>query len=122
EEVAIASWGRALRTHSAFEPAGANIDFVAPMPQGSVRMRTYERGVEGETLACGSGAIAAAVWAVAEGRSAPVIVRTSGGDDLIVTLEPSGSGFDVTLTGPAQVSFMGTWSDGVSAVAGAGGR
>jgi len=122
DEVPIAAWGRALRTHAAFEPAGANIDFVSPMSPGSVRMRTYERGVEGETLACGSGAIATAVWAAAEGRSSPIIVRTSGGDDLVVALEPSGSGFDVTLTGPAEVSFTGTWSGGVSAVAGAGGN
>src|SRR5262245_15993558 len=114
DEVPIAEWGRALRFHPAFGPSGVNVDFVAAPASGPVRMRTYERGVEAETLACGSGAIATAVWAVAEGRTSPVTVRTSGGDDLVVALEPSdGGGFDATLTGPAEVAFTGTWSDGV---------
>ena len=51
-------------------------------------MRTFERGVEGETLACGSGAIATALWAVVEaGAAAPVTVRTAGGDDLVVEFD-----------------------------------
>ena len=67
EWVPVAEWGSALRHHERFGAAGANVDFVAPLPSGRVAMRTYERGVEAETLACGSGAIASALWAAAEG-------------------------------------------------------
>jgi diaminopimelate epimerase len=105
--VPIAEWGRAVRRHAAFGDEGANVDFVAPR-DGGVAMRTYERGVEGETLACGSGAIASAVWAVAGGARSPVVVRTAGGDALEVSLRDAGVRYDVTLTGPAEVAFTGT--------------
>ena len=100
-----------MRHHHRFAPNGANVDFVARRGPGAVAMRTWERGVEGETLACGSGAIATALWAAAEGESSPVRVRTAGGDDLIVTFETRGPVYDVTLTGPAVVVFEGTWRE-----------
>jgi diaminopimelate epimerase len=105
----VAGWGRELRRHPGFEPGGANVDAVARLGPGRVAMRTYERGVEGETLACGSGAMACALWAAEAGESSPVTVRTAGGDDLLVRFEPLGDGWDVTLTGPAEVAFAGTW-------------
>jgi len=106
--VPVDAWGRALRTHAAFGAAGANVDFVAPHG-AAVAMRTYERGVEGETLACGSGAIATAAWALGRGAGSPVTVMTAGGDALEVSLDPAGVRYDVVLTGPAEVAFTGTW-------------
>ena len=111
ETVPIRDWAPPVRHHHRFAPNGANVDFVARRGPGAVAMRTWERGVEGETLACGSGAIATALWAAAEGESSPVRVRTAGGDDLIVTFETRGPVYDVTLTGPAVVVFEGTWRE-----------
>lgn len=100
-----------LRSHEAFGAGGANVDFVAPRPDGRVAMRTFERGVEGETLACGSGAIASALWALLDGGArSPVTIRTSGGDDLVVELVPAPGGRNVTLTGPVEISFGGEWT------------
>ena len=113
--VPVAQWGAALRRHAHFAPAGTNVDFVArvsavdgPGP-ARVAMRTYERGVEAETLACGSGAIASALWAAGGGARSPVEILTAGGDVLVVSFEAVGSGYDVRLSGPAEVSFAGTW-------------
>lgn len=111
EWVPVAEWGTALRHHPRFGPAGANVDFVTALGPGRVAMRTYERGVEGETLACGSGAIASALWAAAGGASSPVAVLTAGGDELSVSFERREGGFDVSLSGPAEVSFRGMWTD-----------
>ena len=73
-------------------------------------MRTYERGVEAETLACGSGAIASAVWALLGGAAAPVAVGTAGGDTLEIGLKEDGArAWLVTLSGPAEIAFTGTW-------------
>lgn len=113
--VPVAEWGAALRRHARFAPAGANVDFVARVSAAGgpgparVAMRTYERGVEAETLACGSGAIASALWVGDEGAFSPVEVLTAGGDVLVVSFERAGEGYDVRLTGPAEVSFRGTW-------------
>jgi len=113
--VPVAEWGAALRRHARFAPAGANVEFVARVSAAGgadparVAMRTYERGVEAETLACGSGAIASALWVAGEGACSPVEVLTAGGDVLVVSFESVVDGYDVRLTGPAEVSFAGTW-------------
>ena len=112
EGVPVAEWGAALRRHARFQPAGTNVDFAARVGPGRCAMRTYERGVEAETLACGSGAIATALWAAAEGEGSPVAILTAGGDELIVSFEPAGGGeYDVRLAGPADVAFRGEWSE-----------
>jgi len=111
EWVPVEEWGAALRHHPRFEPGGANVDFVARLGPGRVAMRTYERGVEGETLACGSGAMSVAVWSVAAGGSSPVSIVTAGGDELGVRLEPATSGWNVTLIGPAEIVYRGEWSE-----------
>jgi diaminopimelate epimerase len=121
EAVPLAEWGAALRHHPRFAPAGTNVDFVTRLEAQRCAMRTFERGVEGETLACGSGAIASAMWAAAEGEPSPVRVLTAGGDELVVAFasagvtgeprEPGSGGRDVHLTGPAQVSFAGEWTE-----------
>jgi diaminopimelate epimerase len=113
--VPVAEWGAALRRHARFAPEGANVDFVAKVSAADgrgparVAMRTYERGVEAETLACGSGAIASALWLAGEGARSPVEVLTAGGDVLAVSFESIVDGYDVRLTGPAEVSFAGVW-------------
>ncbi len=109
--VPVAEWGRALRGDPRFAPAGANVDFAEPGAEGGVAMRTYERGVEAETLACGSGAIATALWAAQAGVPSPVRIHTAGGDELVVSFVPEGEGYDVRLTGPAVVAFAGEWSE-----------
>ena len=110
-DVPIAEWAPPLRRHPSFGPPGANVDFVAPLEPGRIAMRTWERGVEGETLACGSGAIASALWAAAEGHRSPVRIVTAGGDELEVTLRAAAGGWDVNLAGPAEVAFTGSWSE-----------
>ncbi len=88
EGVAVEELGRKIRFHESFAPAGANVNFVKVLPGGGLSVRTYERGVEGETLACGTGASAAAYVAVKLGLvSPPVSVRTRGGEVLRVYLE-----------------------------------
>jgi diaminopimelate epimerase len=109
--VPLAAWAPPIRRHPAFGAEGTNVDFVTRLGGGQVAMRTWERGVEAETMACGSGAMATAVAAAAEGAGTPVVVRTAGGDDLRVDLEDGGGAWDVTLTGPAEVAFEGVWQD-----------
>ncbi|HYM81910.1 MAG TPA: diaminopimelate epimerase [Candidatus Limnocylindria bacterium] len=116
EWVPVQEWGSALRHHPRFEPAGANVDFVARLAPGRLAMRTYERGVEAETLACGSGAMASALWAAADGERSPVTVLTAGGDELSVRFRPAGGGYEVTLIGPAESAYEGEWSEPVGQV------
>ena len=110
EWVPVPEWGSAIRHHERFGAPGANVDFVSALQPGRIAMRTYERGVEAETLACGSGAIASALWAAGEGHPSPVRVLTAGGDELVVSFRPEADGFGVTLTGPAEIAFRGEWS------------
>ena len=71
---------------------GANVNFVARGPDGRWRIRTYERGVEGETLACGTGAVASAILLATWGRSeSPVRLVTKSGRELTVTLRREGA-------------------------------
>ncbi len=80
--------GRALRSHERFAPSGVNVDFIWPADEGCLGMRTYERGVEAETLACGTGAVAAAVAAAVAGTArSPVRLRTRSGALLQVSFE-----------------------------------
>src|SRR5512145_1343825 len=78
EKIDLPGVGRGVRTHRAFAPRGTNVDFVR-VRDGAVFVRTYERGVEGETLACGTGAVAAGLLAAAHGLAAPpASVHTRG--------------------------------------------
>ena len=107
EAVDVPELGRRLRLHDHFAPAGANVNWVAPDPDGRTwNIRTYERGVEAETLACGTGASAAAVVLTRLGRAdSPVAVRTRGGDLLIINVDHDAR--RLTLRGPAVVAFDG---------------
>ncbi len=108
EAVDVVGAGRALRRHAAFAPAGANVDFVERRGRRLV-LRTYERGVEDETLACGTGAVASALVAAAAGRAkAPVELLVRGGATLTARFSGEGGRFsDVWLEGPAETVFRG---------------
>ena len=101
--------GRAIRYHEKFAPAGVNADFVRVNADGRAAIRTYERGVEAETLACGTGAVASAVVLAHLGLAAiPVELVTRGGDVLRVSFKKTADGAaDVVLEGPAAVNFEG---------------
>lgn len=102
--------GAAIRWHETFAPQGTNANFVAIEAPGCLAIRTYERGVEGETLACGTGICAAAlIHARVSGASSPVRIHARGGDDLQVAFDRAGENFsNVRLTGPAEFVFQGS--------------
>ncbi len=104
--------GAALRHHSAFAPKGTNANFAQALSEKEIAIRTYERGVEGETLACGTGVCAVAIlYHLKTGASSPISVRVLGGETLEVSFEKEGEQFrDVTLTGPADFVFEGSIS------------
>jgi len=105
----VQSVGSEIRHHPRFAPRGTNVNFVQVLGPQLIRVRTYERGVEGETLACGTGVTASAlVCARLRGFASPVGVRVQGGDTLRVSFQEAGDGFrDVCLTGPADQVFEG---------------
>ena len=85
EEVAVRGLGRQIRFHPSFQPAGTNVDFAAVLDPRRLAIRTYERGVEDETLACGTGAVASALVAAGLGLiSSPVQVKVKSGEMLTV--------------------------------------
>lgn len=105
--------GPGLRWHPSTGPAGANVNWVSPLPGGRWRYRTFERGVEGETLACGTGAVATAVllarWGLAQ--LPDVVLETRSGLDVQVTLTEAGgegAGYRPTLSGEGREVFRGT--------------
>ncbi len=108
--VDVCRFGRAIRRHAAFQPAGTNVNFVQVTGPAALRVRTYERGVEAETLACGTGLAAAALVMARLGRvRLPVELVPASGDRLSVAARAVGPTFtDVTLTGPAAHVFRGT--------------
>jgi len=108
-KVDVLTEGAAVRYHEAFAPKGTNANFVQVESPGHLAIRTYERGVEGETLACGTGVVAAAlIHAKLHGVSSPVKVRVRGEDTLQVTFRTADADYrEVTLTGPADFVFEG---------------
>ena len=89
DDTPVPDLGREIRYHPRFAPAGTNVNFVAISDTRTIRIRTYERGVEGETLACGTGAVAAAVICTARKLvTPPVEVRTCGGESLTIHIDP----------------------------------
>lgn len=104
EEYNVASNGRQLRCHSAFAPAGANINFVARHADGTLSIRTYERGVEGETLSCGTGVTAAAL---ALGRPGSNTIIARGGQLTVRYRQDDQRYHDIWLCGPAICTFTG---------------
>lgn len=109
ESTPIVKWGAALRYHTHFAPKGTNANFMKVLAPGKIAIRTYERGVEDETLACGTGMVASAlIHHLLHGATGPVSVDVRGGDTLHIGFTPAGQEFhDVTLTGPADFVFEG---------------
>ena len=115
DAIDVATEGKALRWNEAFAPEGANINFVQRLPDGSLKIRTFEKGVEGETLACGTGITAAAIAAGflgsvqngSDGESGRISIRLQArrGDILTVDFIPDGSASfsSIHLTGPAEL-------------------
>ncbi|MEW6427478.1 MAG: diaminopimelate epimerase [Thermodesulfobacteriota bacterium] len=109
-EARVREWGRQIRFHDEFQPAGTNVNFVQVTGPDALHVRTYERGVEDETMACGTGATAAAVIAALRGRvRPPVKVTTSGGMQLVIhfRVEEDGVARDLALEGPAHFVYEG---------------
>ena len=105
----VARWGRLLRRSPRFRPGGVNVNFAAVRDAHHVRLRTYERGVEAETLACGSGAIATALAASrVRGARSPVAVQTTGRERLEVSWDGRDEAIrNVCLTGPTRLVYEG---------------
>jgi diaminopimelate epimerase len=103
----VVAEGREIRRHARFAPAGTNVNFMAIRKTGSIAVRTYERGVEDETLACGTGCVASAlVTAVRHGWASPVAVTTRSGGVLTIHFERTGEDFGaVHLEGDARIVY-----------------
>ena len=113
EDVNVKEAGHGIRFHETFAPAGTNVNFVQKVGDKALKIRTYERGVEDETLACGTGVVASALLASYKNLvQPPVAVETRGGDILKVDFaSPNGEQGPVTevyLEGPTRIAFEGT--------------
>ena len=105
----VAGLGRELRFHPLFSPAGTNVNFISIEPDRSLRVRTYERGVEDETLSCGTGAVASAVVSVCLFEvPSPVTVHTRSGEVLAVYVQREGNDIlSVCLEGGTRLVYEG---------------
>jgi len=108
-DVDVCATGSAVRNHRDFAPAGTNVNFVDVSADGALTVRTYERGVEAETPACGTGVTACGLVAARHGWvKLPVNVRVASGDVLVVSGQLTAGGVSgVTLTGPTEHVFEG---------------
>ena len=115
EKIDVATIGRATRFHKRFQPAGANVNFVEFLKRDTIAIRTYERGVEDETLACGTGSVAAAVIAShkIQGHKSQVTshkfrIKTQGGETLAVYFDRVKNKItNVWLEGKASLIYKG---------------
>ena len=105
----VKNHGAAIRYDQMFAPKGANVNFSQKRGPRNIAIRTYERGVEDETLACGTGVVASAlIFAAIEKTNGPITILVRGGNELSVDFEVDGDNFrNVTLTGPAEFVFEG---------------
>lgn len=104
----VVEQGRVIRYHSKFSPEGTNANFIEVLGPDLVEIRTYERGVEDETLACGTGAIASALVASARGMvTSPVKVKTRGGEELRIYFRKEKNKFcQVWLEGNTSITYQ----------------
>jgi diaminopimelate epimerase len=109
DDVDVRGEGSAIRYHEMFSPKGANVNFIEKRGANKIAVRTYERGVEDETLACGTGVVASSlIFAATERVNGPIAVIARGGDELQVGFKKIDNQFhNVTLTGPADFVFEG---------------
>jgi len=114
DRVNVINTGRIIRYHEHFQPGGTNANFVEVVDTRTIRIRTYERGVEDETLACGTGAVASALISAWKGLvESPVDVRVKGGEILRIYFRKTDRGFeDIYLEGKAKVVYEGhVWDE-----------
>ena len=111
EVIELNDLGRKIRHHQRFQPKGTNADFVKVTGKRAIEMRVYERGVEGETLACGTGVTAAAIIAnLVQDVQPPIEVKVRSGTVLTVDFKRRDDTFsNVVLTGPATLIYEGTY-------------
>ncbi len=112
--VEIVKLGKEIRFHEKYAPSGTNVNFICPQKNGKISVRTYERGVEDETLACGTGSVAAAiVTAKISGIKSPINVITKSGNSLCIYFkEKEGKFYDTYLEGDARIIYKGElWED-----------
>lgn len=114
EKIDVPVLGREIRYHKNFQPKGTNVNFIEIKNNKEIAIRTYERGVENETLACGTGSTASAIISALLGYTkAPVKVKTRGGETLSVDFKIQGGRItDVTLEGEARIVFEGKFFNG----------
>ena len=105
----VFNMGRKIRYHKEFQPEGTNANFMEVIDRHTIRIRTYERGVEDETLACGTGAVASALISSSRGLvESPVDVRVKSGETLKIYFQKMDQGFeDIYLEGKANVVYEG---------------
>lgn len=119
DQLNVLEMGRKVRNSDVFKPQGTNANFVELLPDNTIAVRTYERGVEDETLSCGTGVTAAAIAASLAGYSSPIMVSVKGGN-LVVEFKAgapdtglaangniSATFVDIFLIGPAKMVFEG---------------
>ncbi|MFA5142686.1 MAG: diaminopimelate epimerase [Candidatus Omnitrophota bacterium] len=111
EAIDVRNIGSHIRHHGEFSPEGTNADFVKVVNAHTIRIRTYERGVEDETLACGTGAVASAIIsAETERMKSPIVVETLGGERVNVYFEMKNGNFkNVYLEGRAELVYEGDY-------------
>ncbi len=109
ENYDVSRFGPAIRFHPLYQPEGTNANFIEVRDVHTIHIRTYERGVEDETLACGTGAVASAlIGASKDLASSPTSVHPKSGEVLTIYFEEKGSGFtDIFLEGDARVVYEG---------------
>lgn len=109
EQVDVYQEGQQIRNSPPFQKEGVNVNFVQRKGDGTLAMRTYERGVEDETLSCGTGVTAAALVASLQGATSPITINTLGGVLQVSFTKKNEQQFqDIYLIGPAQQVFQGT--------------
>jgi diaminopimelate epimerase len=110
----VVSLGRAIRHHAMFAPVGTNANFIAAAAADTIKIRTYERGVEDETLACGTGSVAAAIISACKlNMPSPVRVQTRSGSELNISFKRDDNQFfNIGMEGDARVIYSGElWPD-----------
>lgn len=109
EELDVRYYGRIIRNHSQFHPAGVNVNFIHITDKKEIRVRTYEKGVEGETLACGSGSVSSALVAYLKSDfKPPCKIRTTSQKEFEINFEIHNDSFtNLSIKGPAQKIFEG---------------
>ncbi len=108
-DIDVVTLGREIRYHQAFAPAGTNANFVQRGKGSAIEIRTYERGVEDETLACGTGAIASAIIAARRFKmNSPLVVKTRSGVHLTIYFDAAAGPFkDIYMEGDARIIYTG---------------